>query len=125
MNRIFLLVGAGGFLGSVARFYFTQFINSCFPSAFPFGTITVNVIGCLLMGFLYALAEKTGLLSSEWLIFLTIGVCGGFTTFSGFSYENMVLIQAGQYGTALLYTLASVLFCFGALFIGKSILNFF
>jgi len=108
MSRIFLLVGIGGFIGSVVRYYFSHLINLNFPSSFPLGTFIVNLSGCLLIGIIFGFSEKGNLLSPEWRFFLATGFCGGFTTFSAFSLENLFLLREGEYFYVSLYTLASV-----------------
>jgi CrcB protein len=69
----------------------------------------VNVLGCLLIGIFYALSEKGNLLSPEWRMFLTTGLCGGFTTFSTFSYESVQLLNDGEYSYVTVYAAASVI----------------
>ena len=121
MNRIFLFVGIGGFLGSVARYYSSQFMNIYFPSSFPLGTFIVNMVGCLLIGVIFGFSEKGNMLSPEWRIFLATGFCGGFTTFSTFSYENLNLLRDGEYFYVGAYVSASVVFGLLATFIGFSL----
>src|SRR5881409_1720985 len=96
MDRSILLVGLGGFVGSVARYVVAVFFAGLASSAFPFATFTVNVVGCFLIGILFALSERGDILTPEWRIFLTTGFCGGFTTFSTFSYESIRLLQDGE-----------------------------
>jgi len=112
-----LLIGAGGFIGSVARYYVSKLNLSASFFSFPVGTLLVNITGSLLIGIFAALATK-GVMSLEMRLFLMVGLCGGFTTFSTFSNENMVFIQNGQLGMALIYTALSVLFGVLAVFIG-------
>jgi len=107
-NRIFLLIGVGGFIGSVARYYSQQVVSKYFPSPMPYGTLSVNVLGCLIIGVVYGLFERGNILSPEWRIFLATGICGGFTTFSTFSYENLQLLRDGEFVYASAYILLSV-----------------
>lgn len=100
--RTVLLVGLGSFIGGVARYLLSLFIQNKAVNSFPYGTLTVNVFGCFLIGIVYGLFVRSGL-SSEWRLFLATGILGGFTTFSTFSYESMTLMREGQAGTALLY----------------------
>ncbi len=103
MLKILLIVGAGGGLGSMARFY-AQFIASKYlTGAFPYGTFFVNVVGSLIIGVVYGLTERSGWLTPEWRFFLATGFCGGFTTFSTFSYENLMLLRNGDYLVFALY----------------------
>ena len=104
-----LLVGCGGFLGSIGRYLLGGAVHRIVQSpVFPFGTLLVNVSGCLAIGFLGGLAEERGLLSPEARVFLLIGVLGGFTTFSSFGYETFQLLRDGEMLPALLNVLLQV-----------------
>lgn len=109
MFKTICLIGTGGFIGSVARFLLSGIFTKHNTSLFPFGTFTVNVLGCFLIGIIYALAEKQNLISNDARLFLATGLCGGFTTFSTFGYENIVLLKDDQFGYSLLYIGASVI----------------
>lgn len=93
--KLLLLVGAGGFAGSIARYALSRTVESQLLSSFPWGTFAVNIIGCFVIGLIYGFAVKN-LMSPEWRLLLATGFCGGFTTFSSFSYETMTLLQDGQ-----------------------------
>ena len=108
MDRSFLLVGIGGFIGSLARYIVAVAMSGIISSTFPWATLIVNVAGCFLIGVIFAVSDRGGLLSPEWRIFLTTGFCGGFTTFSTFSYESLKLLQDGEYLYVAVYVLASV-----------------
>jgi fluoride exporter len=123
MNRIFLLVGVGGFIGSVLRYYISQFFAKYFSTTFPLGTLTVNLAGCLLIGILYGLSERGSVLTPEWRLFLATGFCGGFTTFSTFSYESIRLMQDGEFLNFSLYIILSVLTGFAATYLGMTIIK--
>ena len=87
---LILLVGIGGFFGAVMRYLVTEWFQDIFrASSLPYGTITVNITGCLLIGLLAGLSENRNLLSPETRALLLVGVLGGFTTFSAFSYETV------------------------------------
>lgn len=103
-----MIAGTGGFLGTIARFLVSRFMHRIFLVSFPIGTFTVNIIGCLLIGILFGISEKGDLLTPEWRIFLTTGFCGGFTTFSTFSLENISLLKDGNFLFFALYTGLSV-----------------
>jgi CrcB protein len=118
MDRSILLVGIGGFFGSVARYLVAIFFASQTSSVFPFATLAVNVGGCFLIGVLFALSERTAVLTPEWRIFLTTGFCGGFTTFSTFSYESLRLMQDGEFLYLAAYVLTSVILGLGATYLG-------
>ena len=123
MFKLILLVGTGGFLGSVARFLGSRYITENFLSSFPFGTLTVNILGCFLIGIFYGMTERGTLLSEEWRIFLTVGFCGGFTTFSSFASENMSLIRDGAFVYFLLYTGLSIFLGLSATFLGNALIK--
>lgn len=118
MLRNVFLVLIGGGVGSVARYLSAHFIRLKFSSAFPLGTFLVNVIGCLLIGLLLGYFRNKQLDESAWKFLLTIGFCGGFTTFSSFSAENIHLLQNGNFSTAFVYTALSLLIGLGATWAG-------
>lgn len=122
--KSFLFIAIGGAAGSVLRYVMQSYIFKLYPFVFPMGTFVVNILGCLLIGIFYALSERGSLLP-EWRLFLITGVCGGFTTFSTFSYENMNLLRTGDYFYFLLYSVGSlilgVLAVFAGIFLIKSL----
>jgi len=92
-----LLVGAGGFLGSVLRYLLSRWVHTVLDNPwFPYGTLTVNVLGCLVIGFLAGLAENRLVFTSDGRLFVFIGVLGGFTTFSSFGLETFSLVRSAQ-----------------------------
>ena len=121
MFKYIILIGTGGFIGSVLRFYISKLVQNVFLSSFPYGTFAVNVIGCLLIGIIFGIAEKGTWLTPEWRMFLTVGLCGGFTTFSTFSSESFQLLRDGQLIHVLSYTTLSVLLGILAVYIGYMI----
>jgi len=118
MIRTLLLVGAGGFLGSIARFLASRFFQNHIPSAFPFGTFFVNIAGCFLIGLIYGLSERGSLFTTGWKLFLATGFCGGFTTFSTFANENLALLRDGDFFHFFIYTVLSVILGITATFLG-------
>ncbi|MDO6389734.1 fluoride efflux transporter CrcB [Pontibacter sp. BT731] len=115
--KILLVIGAGSFIGGVARYLLTIFIQTRAAVVFPFGTLAVNVLGCFLMGLVFALIAKDGM-SATWRPFLATGILGGFTTFSAFSLESVYMLQTNQYMQAMLYIGASVVLGLLATFAG-------
>ena len=124
MSRIVLLIAVGGAIGAVSRYLLTNYFTKIFPSLFPYGTFIINVSGCFLIGIFYALSERFSF-STEWQIFLTTGLCGGFTTFSAFAYENIKLLQTQQYFTFAAYSIASFVFGLIAVFAGIFLIKAF
>ena len=95
--RTLLLVGTGGFIGSVLRYLLSSYVQQLSKGfQFPFGTLAVNVVGCVLVGFLAELADQRSLISDETRGFLIVGILGGFTTFSAFGNETMNLLRSGE-----------------------------
>ena len=105
-------------MGSVARFLVSRLNTRVEWFAIPIGTLTVNVVGSLLIGFLIGISEKSPILTVEWRMFLMVGLCGGFTTFSSFTGENLVLMKNGQVLPLLLYTGLSIFLGFIAVYLG-------
>lgn len=123
MIKNILLIGTGGFIGSVARFYVSKLNLSLDLFSIPAGTLLVNIAGSFLIGILTGIAEKSTLLTVEWRLFLMVGLCGGFTTFSTFTGENLMLLHNGQVATLLLYTGLSLFLGFAAVFLGFVLTN--
>lgn len=117
MFRLLLAIGTGSFIGGVSRYLLSRFVQERFLSAFPFGTMAVNLLGCLLIGLVYGWSERGGM-SQEWRLFLATGILGGFTTFSAFSNETVGMLRDGQFGYAGLYIGASVVLGIGATILG-------
>jgi CrcB protein len=116
-----LYVGLGGALGSVSRFALTYMIQSRQLSLFPVATLLINVSGSLLLGFIMRYATDSTLLSAEVRLLLTTGFCGGYTTFSTFSYETAKLYEDGDYRRAALYAALSVVLSLAGMFAGFSL----
>lgn len=103
-----IAVGLGGFLGAVLR-YLIGLIPVNEVTAFPIKTFLINIIGCIAIGIITIAASKNYTLNPHLVLFLKVGVCGGFTTFSTFALETATLIKNGNAFTALIYMLGSVL----------------
>ncbi len=123
MIKNILLVGLGGGLGSILRYLCQKWIYHLYPHPFPWGTFTVNIGGCLLIGILFGLGEKASVLTPEWRLLLTTGFCGGFTTFSTFAYENMMLLRTGDTTYFLLYTILSIVLGVAGVFGGATLVK--
>jgi CrcB protein len=121
--KLVIAIGAGSFIGGICRYLFSQFIQARFLSTFPFGTLSVNIIGCFAIGLVFGLSDR-GNLTQEWRLILATGVLGGFTTFSAFSNETFGMLRDGQYWYALMYVTGSVVVGVLATFIGYSTIKF-
>ena len=120
MLRNFLLVALGGGIGSMLRYGTLLMINAKY---FPWSTLAVNIIGSFLIGLILALSIKEESILYNWKLFLATGVCGGFTTFSAFSMENMELLQNGKYLLAATYIALSVVLGIAAAFAGFKLIT--
>ena len=120
--KSFLLVFLGGGFGSGLRYLVTIAMNQ-YSKILPFGTFTVNILGCLLIGLVLGYAQKENTLTSNQTLLLATGFCGGFTTFSAFANENLELIKNGEIFNLSLYTIGSVLIGITAIFIGFYLTN--
>jgi CrcB protein len=113
-----LLVFAGGGIGSLARYLTALWMAAWFGAVFPFGTLTVNVIGSLLIGFLATLADERGIIGPQARLFLVVGLLGGFTTFSSFSLETFRLARDGETMAALLNVTGNLGLCLVCVWLG-------
>ncbi len=116
--RILFIIFFGGGLGSILRYLVNRWVAGLVTSAFPYGTFLVNITGCFLIGFLVFFTERFGPSSLNWRLFLVTGFCGGYTTFSSFSFENIQLMTNQHIFTLLLYTLGSIALGFAATYVG-------
>jgi CrcB protein len=111
---MWLLVGVGGALGSMARYGITQAVGLWLPAGFPFGTFLVNALGCTVFGVLAGVGERTGVMTPALRAFCLTGVLGGLTTFSSFSYDNVVLVRDGAWSLAVVNALGQLVVGFAA-----------
>ena len=118
MLKNVLLIGSGGFLGSVARYFVSKLTLYVDFLSIPVGTLTVNVLGSFIIGLLVGISDKSAILNHDMRMLLMVGFCGGFTTFSTFTSENLVLMHSGQFLSVLLYTVLSVVLGFTAVYFG-------
>ena len=117
--RDLIFVGSGGFIGAASRYYLGSLIvqlGCC--QRFPLATLSVNIMGCLLIGLLTELSTQLHILSTESKLFLVTGILGGFTTFSAFGHEAVALVRSGESLLGFLYVFLSILFCLGAVCAG-------
>jgi CrcB protein len=114
----YVMVGIGGCLGSVLRFWLGSYIGGKMGTRFPYGTLVINVTGSFLIGLVFALLTVRTQWSPNWRYLIPIGFIGGYTTFSSFEYETLRTIQDGQFGLGLLYVGLSVLVGFVAVWGG-------
>tara|TARA_R110000868_G_scaffold91812_6_gene254481 strand:+ start:7584 stop:7955 length:372 start_codon:yes stop_codon:yes gene_type:complete len=112
-----LLVFLGGGLGSVLRYFIGKYMNNP-VSGIPYGTFTANILGSLLIGVILGLAAKNNALSQNQTLLLATGFSGGFTTFSTFAYENYIYLKSGDFASFALYSIASFVIGFLAVFFG-------
>jgi fluoride exporter len=117
-----ILVGVGGFLGSVLRYVVGGWVGRLKAGwTFPVETLVVNVAGCAVLGALAGVAESRGVLTGTMRTFLFIGLLGGFTTFSSYGYETFQLLRDGQWQAAVLSTALQVVLGVGAVWVGHSL----
>lgn len=119
--KLLLYVGLGAAVGGMSRYLLAGFIQQRAGPGFPLGTLVINVSGSFVLGFIMRYALQTGAISPEARALLTTGFCGGYTTFSTFSYETALLIEDGEYGRAALYIGASVAVALLFIFVGFAV----
>ena len=103
-----LIIGIGGAFGSICRYLAQVYIGKYTTLIFPVGTLVVNLTGCFLIGILFGLSSKYAWMTMEWRLFLMAGICGGYTTFSGYSLDSINLLRQGNYTYFFVYVLGSV-----------------
>lgn len=125
MVKSIMLVGFGGFIGTVARFIISRYFQVNVTSVFPWSTLLVNLAGCLLIGIIYGISERGNLLTPEVRLFLTVGICGGFTTFSSFSDDAFLLLRQQEIIRFAFYASASFFLGILAVYAGRIIPKIF
>lgn len=115
LNYIVISIGAA--IGGVFRYGLASFIQKKVESFFPYGTLIVNITGSFILGFIMYYLDEKEFLSPQMRLFLTVGLCGGFTTFSTFSYETLNLIKNSQFLLAAFNVLGSVFLCLIAIYL--------
>ncbi len=124
--RTYCAIAAGGALGSVARWFLSGLAADSFGRSFPWGTFIVNALGSFLIGLYFTITDSDGrlIVSPAVRQFVLAGVCGGFTTFSSFSLETILLANALKWNLALFYVAASIVTWLGAVWLGVAIGKF-
>ena len=120
MNQT-LAIAAGGALGALLRYWMSNGVYALLGRGFPYGTLAVNVLGSLVMGYLYIVMIERLAIGAEWRAFALVGLLGAFTTFSTFSIETLNLLEQADYAKAVANMLVSVLACIAAAFVGVSL----
>ncbi len=119
MIKNFLLIGLGGGIGSMCRYLASQLLLN---KSFPVATLLINIAGSFIIGMVAAYALKSEWFAANWKLFLATGICGGFTTFSAFSLENLQLLQQGKYLWSLFYIATSIVLGLTATFFGYKLM---
>ena len=109
MLKSILLVGAGSFVGGALRYLVSLLMKGCCGTSFPWATLAVNIVGCFIIGVVYAVLTRCVSMSHALCLLLATGFCGGFTTFSAFANEGFMMLQGGSTGAFLVYAVTSVL----------------
>ncbi|MDR6300585.1 fluoride efflux transporter CrcB [Mesonia maritima] len=122
MKQLALVFIGGGF-GSVLRYLISKWLNSP-SSGIPYGTFAANIIGSFLIGIILGYVVKNENISETTALLLATGFCGGFTTFSTFAYENHIFLKSGDFASFAIYTLASIILGFLAVFLGIWLVKF-
>lgn len=115
----YLMVSIGAAIGGAFRYWLADFVQRFLPASFPYGTLTVNVVGSFILGLIIFIIDSRQLINYQTKIFLTIGFCGGFTTFSTFSLETINFIRHSEFLYAFLNILLNVILCLGAIYIAS------
>ena len=123
MVKSMLYAGFGGFIGTVLRFLVSKYFQINFDTVFPWGTLIINIAGSFLIGIFLGIFEKGFIMSSEWRLFFTVGICGGFTTFSTFSNDSFMLLQNKEILKFSLYAGMSFVFGIVSVLIGKNLIE--
>jgi fluoride exporter len=113
----YLIVSLGAAIGGAGRYWISNLVYKYFPAVFPYGTLAVNILGSFFIGLLIFVFDEKELLNNQLRIFLTIGFCGGFTTFSTFSLETFNLIRDSEYFLASINVILSIALCLAGVFL--------
>lgn len=120
MLKLLLIAGSGSFIGGALRFLLNRFIPLTDVTAFPWATFCANTAGCFLIGLVYGLCAQHFNISPELKLFLTVGFCGGLTTFSTFINENLLLLNSRQFAMFIIYAAASFVAGLALVWVGNA-----
>ncbi len=118
MWKSVLIVGTGGFIGTVCRYWCNIGMEKLTGTTFPWGTFVANVSGCFIIGLINGLVDRGDMIGSDWKLFLTVGFCGGYTTFSTFAFNSVGMISEKAFGDFLLNVGLSLFAGFVAVYLG-------
>lgn len=125
MVKTLLFIGAGSFLGGVSRYALTRLVQDHILHVFPYGTLVVNIVGCFLIGLFYGLFDRGHVLDPDIRMFLTVGFCGGFTTFSTFANENFSMLQGENFLGMGIYAVLSFALGLAMVYLGQLTVKLF
>ena len=123
MFKLMLIAGAGGFIGTCCRYLTNRLYLTYFKTTLPLATFTANILGCFIVGLILGLLNRSGIVSPRINAFMVVGFCGGFTTFSTFSFETLTMGMNGELLTSLLYVAASIILGLIAVWLGLLLSN--
>ncbi len=123
MIKTLFIIGMGSFTGGVSRYLISKYVQNMTTISLPVGTMAVNIMGCFIIGLFYGLFDRGNLMNSNLRLFLTVGFCGGFTTFSTFMNDNFQLIKGENFFYRSVYLAASIIGGYLLLFLGYSLIK--
>jgi CrcB protein len=123
MIKTLFIIGMGSFTGGVSRYLISKYVQNMTSVSLPVGTMAVNIMGCFIIGLFYGLFDRGNLMNSNLRLFLTVGFCGGFTTFSTFMNDNFQLIKGENFFYMSVYLAASIIGGYLLLFLGYSLIK--
>jgi fluoride exporter len=123
MIKNILLVGLGGGIGTIARYFCQRLVSVHYPHFYPWATFGVNIIGCFTIGILWGLSFRSFDSNESWKLFLMTGLCGGFTTFSAFTLEGIGLIREQRMALFFTYVAGTVLLGLSATYVGMKLIR--
>ena len=123
MIKSVLIAGFGGFIGTALRLLISRYVQMNYNTVFPWSTFLINIAGSLLIGIIFGITEKGDFLTPDWRLFLTVGLCGGFTTFSSLSNEAFMLLQNREFFHFFMYSGLSFILGPVAVYAGRLIIK--